>query len=358
MDLGTAVSENMKIAMKHFVFLYWALSVLAPQSARAVEIMAFGDSITQGVWEIKYTPQGARVGGYEPPLEDLFSLVGRSATVYNWGLGGETTKQAREGIKWVCEVDPATGQKECESIRTRTIDSALASQGSANYMLLMEGTNDYFSGITPWATASNIGVMIDKAKAYGMVPIIGNITPDQRGLPKQIESRNWYIAITAAQKGVHVVDMYNGLINNWSEYVGSDNLHPNHAGYQAIARLWFMALYKLQLDITSVEVSQSTPLSAKAVFKGLASADGKVFNLGFEYGEDLSMRNSLTASPSAGDGTGGLSVTAEVKGLKFETTYYYRMISFFDGEKIYGATESFTTPRRIVTLTGVYLLLL
>ncbi|MCP3933039.1 MAG: hypothetical protein GY705_28545, partial [Bacteroidetes bacterium] len=165
--------------------------------------MTYGDSITQGLWEIQNTPLGARVGGYQTHLEYLFSLVGKSAQVYNWGLGGETTHEA---------------------LANSRIDSSLASHGSAEYLLLMQGTNDYFSSIPPWQTANNIGKMIDKAKAYGMVPIVGNITPDQREVSKQIESRNSYIAIIASQKGVALVDMYNGLLSNWNSYVSSDNL--------------------------------------------------------------------------------------------------------------------------------------
>ena len=38
--------------------------------------------------------------------------------------------------------------------------------------------------------ANNLAIMIDQARAYNMVPIIATITPDQRGIDKDIEYRN------------------------------------------------------------------------------------------------------------------------------------------------------------------------
>ncbi len=320
--------------------------------------MAFGDSITQGVNYIMSPGAGRRVGGYEPHLEQLFSSVGRSASVRNWGLGGETTQQALDGGKWHCEVDPVTGEEICEYVHSRTLGSALTQQGFAHYFLVMEGTNDVFSGITPFQTATNIGIMIDQARSFGMTPIVGTITPDFRGIEgKDIEYRNSLIRQKAAQKGAPLVDQYKGLVNNWGAYVSSDNLHPNDYGYKAMAVEWFKPFYDLQLTTGTAVAHQDSPDSVMAVLNGSATANGEVFGMTFEYGLDTSMDNSMQATPSRGDASKGLSVTAEIGGLQFSSQYYYRMISTLDNMIFKSEMKTFTTPDRRVNLSWLMLLL-
>ena len=333
---------------------------LVPLTSQAgtIQIMAFGDSITQGVNYIMSPGAGRRVGGYEPQLEYLFSLVGRSASVYNWGLGGETTQQALDGGKIHCEVDPVTGEETCGFVPSRTLGSALTQQGFANYFLVMEGTNDVFSGISPYQTATNIGIMIDQARSFGMMPIVGTITPDFRGIEgKDIEYRNSLIRQKAAEKGATLVDQYNGLVGNWGAYVSSDNLHPNDYGYKAMAMVWFKPFYNLQLTTGTAVAHQNSPESVVAVLNGSATANGEVFGMAFQYGLDTSMDNSVQATPTRGEASGGLSVTAEIEGLQFETQYYYQMISTLDGMTFKGDMKTFTTPKRLVNLSWLMLLL-
>jgi lysophospholipase L1-like esterase len=352
----------MKKSFKYLNLFLLSLSFLVPLTSQAgtTQIMAFGDSITQGVNYIMSPGAGRRVGGYEPHLEYLFSLVGREAYVYNWGLGGETTQQALDGGKIVCEIefDPITGEdvETCGFVESRTLGSALAKQGSANYFLLMEGTNDYFSSITPWNTATYLGRMMDAARTANMEPIVATITPDQRGIDKEIEYRNSLIKIKANEKGVAVVDMYNGLLGNWSAYVSSDNLHPNTYGYKAMARQWFVPFYNIQLTTGTAEAFQDSPKSMTAVLNGSAKANGKVFEVEFQYGLDSSMTETVPASPDKGDASGGLVVSAEIGGLQFETQYYYRMVSYLDGMTFYGDIKEFTTPERFVSMGWLILL--
>ena len=109
----------------------------------------------------------------------------------------------------------------------------------------MEGANDADQGISPSTVAFNIGVMIDKCRAAGAIPIISTITPDTRynanvtiSIPDQY---NPAIAAIASAKGVKLVDCYSAVVDNWAT-LNVDGLHPNPAGQQILANVFFAAL--------------------------------------------------------------------------------------------------------------------
>lgn len=326
--------------------------------------MAFGDSLTMGLWVQPDLGNGRRVGGYEPQLEYLFSLVGRSVQVYNWGLGGETTLQALQGGKDICVPigeDPVTGEpiEECEWVDSRTVDNALDAQGSADYMLILEGTNDFFAGISPESTATNLRIMAEKGRARGMNSIIATLPPDERGAGKDLYYTNDLITSVAQQNGFKVVDLHGGMIDNWGAYVGSDNLHPTQYGYDAMARIWFGPFYNIHLTTGDAEAVQDTWKTAMAVLNGFATANGDVLGVGFEYGVDATMEETIQvqSTPDSGNAFAGLAVTSEIEGLQFETLYYYRMVSILDGTVYYGDTKTFTTPEKPINLSWMMLLL-
>ncbi len=324
--------------------------------------MAFGDSLTMGLWDQPDLGNGRRVGGYEPHLEFLFAAVGRSAQAYNWGVGGETTLQALQGGKNICQIigeDRESGDpvEECEWVASRTVDSALAAQGSADYMLILEGTNDYFAGISPESTATNLVIMAQKGQAYGMRPLIATLPPDERGTGKDIYYTNSVITSVASQNGIKVVDLHSGLIDNWGSYVGSDNLHPTPYGYEAMARVWFGIFYNVHLTTGSATLHQENPMSVTTTLEGFAQANGDVLGLAFEYGTNSSMHNSVVASPDSGNAFGGLTASAQIEGLELDTLYYYRLISTLDGTEYIGETKTFMTPEPSPVLSWMILLL-
>ena len=184
-------------------------------------IAGFGDSITVGYPYIEGQGNGRRIGGYEPALEKIMENAGEPAKVYNWGLEGETTANGVNRINGVLARQPG------------------------NYMLIMEGTNDPGAGISLETTIANLGLIIDACQASGIVPIIGNLTPDTRGEWEEFKNiANTYnpaIAQLAAQKGVKLADHYGATITNW-EALSDDLLHPNNDGYSVLANTWYLAL--------------------------------------------------------------------------------------------------------------------
>ncbi|MGB5984748.1 MAG: SGNH/GDSL hydrolase family protein [Desulfobacterales bacterium] len=184
-------------------------------------ISCFGDSITLGYPYITGQGNGRRIGGYEPALESIMANAGEPAKVYNWGLQGETTANGVNRINGVLDAQ------------------------AANYMLILEGTNDPGAGISLETTVANLGLMIDACIARGVTPIIGNLTPDTRGEWeefKDIPNRyNPAIAGLAASKNIALADLYGATVVNWDS-LSDDLLHPNSQGYSAIANSWYLAI--------------------------------------------------------------------------------------------------------------------
>lgn len=214
--------------MKNDIFRYRVVVVcaaffLAGGKANAVEtILAFGDSITKGTPYVASYANGARVGGYEPHLENYLANAGRAAEVRNYGLGGETTPQA-----------------------VNRIDTVLAAHPGADFILILHGSNEVEVGVSPDTTIFDLGVMIDKSMASGVQPVLGTMTP---GLYHKNAAHliptvyNPAIKDLAGQKGIFFSDLYAHVINDWSRLVYSDGIHPNREGYLWLAQAWFNTL--------------------------------------------------------------------------------------------------------------------
>lgn len=189
------------------------------------KIIGFGDSITSGRPYSDLIGGGRQgYGGYEPVLEQLFSDSRRTVHTYNWGWGGETTPT---GIN--------------------RIDSVLRKQESS-FVLIMEGTNDQWLGVSARTTAANLGFMIDKCRAADRIPLLGNLTPADRDTGRQIPRiYNPAIADVAEQKKVILVDHYSAVADRWNNLKDPANggVHPNREGYRVIAGTWHDALLSL-----------------------------------------------------------------------------------------------------------------
>jgi lysophospholipase L1-like esterase len=191
-------------------------------------IMTFGDSITVGYPYLPghgWAANGCHCGPTQKKLEALLAESGRDSLVLNWGKGGESTDLGVDRIK-------------------SDIKDAISTWGKLDFVLIMEGTNDYSYGISSSTTAFNIGVMIDKARQYHAVPLVGTITPDTENSGKDVPNYNRAIANVVDDKGVLLVDHYSSIEDQWDD-LNYDGLHPNLDGYEFIADDWFPYLASL-----------------------------------------------------------------------------------------------------------------
>jgi lysophospholipase L1-like esterase len=132
--------------------------------------------------------------------------------------------------------------------RFRTEISSLSTLGTPYQgVLLMEGTNDIFYGNDDSKIAqavANLGVMIDDAKSRGLRVLLATIPPMVPGGVRacgnhEVAPLNDGIRALAAQKSVALVDVYMGLGPSSQQYISSDGVHPNQAGYVKIASIFF-----------------------------------------------------------------------------------------------------------------------
>ena len=183
-------------------------------SASGVEIIAFGDSITSG--------SDSNNGGYPVQLQQMLEKAGKPSTVYNAGIWRERTHQGSKRIDAVLDSIPA------------------------DIILILEGTNDIRSGY-PWQTTRlNLQLMIDKAKAKGVIPILATLTPSDQGNSGVLIPKIWnpMIRELARQNSIPLVDLYRSVESSWASLT-DDGLHPNSEGCLYLAKAWYEALEKM-----------------------------------------------------------------------------------------------------------------
>lgn len=197
-------------------------------------IIAFGDSLTEGCDvhidgnSVCGWINGGDAYGYWTELQKMLTADELDMVVYNYGLGGETTAQ---------------GLNRIDSVLSNVCNQ------EAEYILIMEGTNDLFHGSTWQNVLFNLDVMIDKSRAQGLEPLLATLTPDPEHEYKNIPLMNEKIREYAASKEppVTLVDQYKAVEPKWDEYTNprgcyGDLLHPNLSGFQAIAATWYDSL--------------------------------------------------------------------------------------------------------------------
>jgi lysophospholipase L1-like esterase len=62
--------------------------------------------------------------------------------------------------------------------------------------------------------------------------------------PAALVTYNNVLQIMCTQEGVAYVDLYNAMLPEAEQLIGSDGLHPTEAGYRRIADLFFAAIQR------------------------------------------------------------------------------------------------------------------
>jgi acyl-CoA thioesterase-1 len=205
-------------------WLATALLAAAPPAAAQTVYIAFGDSITAGSFD---DPARAQKG-YPPRLEDLLVARGVDAVVVNHGMPGESTAEALSRI-----------------------DGVLA--GGGDVLLLMEGTNDVGARVSNETILTNLSILANRAENQGLEVVHGTIIPRHPTAsydPRNIVTRDIAGGTRelAWEEGRNLADPFEAfrhLIPDAFDtlYVGGeDKLHPNAAGYDALAEVFADAL--------------------------------------------------------------------------------------------------------------------
>jgi lysophospholipase L1-like esterase len=205
------------------------LNVLGSDIAFGGSYVAVGDSITEADGD-DILADGK---GYEPVLGNL--LFNDPNTVANAGVGGAT---AADGAA--------------------SIATTLSNYPSAQYYLIMYGTND--SSTTrgpgypfPKATyKANMQAIITAIKNAGKIPYLAKVPYVDSSNPNfpagenfsdaSIQQYNQAIDELVLENGIPVTppDFYTWFQSHTSEL--QDGIHPTGVGYQSMGNLWFGAL--------------------------------------------------------------------------------------------------------------------
>lgn len=202
-------TKNDNVWCRARLFLFCIIILGTPQGANGANIIAFGDSITAN----------GSSGSYPSKLSTLLNNNNKPSVVVNKGIGMEKTP---EGLA--------------------RFDSVLKSF-QANFILIMEGTNDVGVGLSVETTKYNLQAMINKSKAAGVTPVLATLTPSDRAGAPVLIPQVWNPMITslASSNGVHLADQYTAILPTWSS-TNVDGLHPNDAGHQIIANTWYSVI--------------------------------------------------------------------------------------------------------------------
>lgn len=202
---------------------------LPPPRLQHTTLLAFGDSLTEGVTSSPVVPLLlGPAESYPTRLQLLLAerYWGQTITVINAGLGGE---QAREGM-------------------TRL--PVVLSQQAPEVLLLLEGANDliaYGWPDGPARAAIAVEEMVKEAQRRAVHVCVATLPPWRNGGPKQLDASlvpafNDEIRKMAVNKGATLVDVHAAFGGDLDRLVGADGLHPTEAGYQRMAEAFLQAI--------------------------------------------------------------------------------------------------------------------
>ncbi len=203
-------------------------------SGNSFQFIGYGDSITYGT-----TPPGKN-GCYIPLLENLLESAypGDTFSIANQGYPGARTIQLLNGGgSWGCQGINATIDYYIEFLHQ-----------PISRILIMGGTNDMSDGDNFAYAKTNLGAMIDRARAKGLDPVLSTIIPrcDSSERSQRNTYLNGYFILPLAQeKNCPLSDPFTLFVLSgpWQNLLVEDCVHPVWtAGSQKIAEAWFEAL--------------------------------------------------------------------------------------------------------------------
>ncbi|MFN8412636.1 MAG: GDSL-type esterase/lipase family protein [Anaerolineales bacterium] len=234
------------------------LSTLPPGP---LTLVALGDSLTQGDGD------DSGQGGYTGRLLNKINQVRPESTLLNLGQSGWSSDALINGDQGIAsQLDRAVVE----------LQNAIA-QGRGAVALVWIGSNDlwylyeYGGDVTDEGDtqdtlrfSSNMDLILSRLRGTGATVLVAllddqsqrpvalkgeaftSITPDElQRMSVQVQRYNEIISEKVAQYQAETVDFYHTDIFTNPATLYDDGNHPNQAGYDIIAQMWFEAMSKL-----------------------------------------------------------------------------------------------------------------
>jgi lysophospholipase L1-like esterase len=245
------------------------------------QFVAFGDSITWGEDGNPEVLCGSN-NNLSPQSLDLIRPRQQVALSNQYPMALQLKLAARYATQAaVISVDNAGNPGEPAGAPS-TLTRLQQVLGSKRYdaILLMEGTNDIFYGDPAQVDvaingnppgSSGLSAMVTVAKSRGLRVFLATVPPMVPGgsracghlLVAPLDDR---IRALAASQGVTLVDVYAGMGSTYAQYIGPDGLHPNVAGYDKIADIFFNVLKStLEVSPTTMSTTLATPATSTRI---------------------------------------------------------------------------------------------
>ncbi len=310
-------------------FLLSVIPVLASAQTTSKTYFAFGDSITKGVGD---DPSRTETG-YPPRLQSLLVTAGVNATVSNQGNPGEKTP---DGL-------------------TR-LDQALATAKAGDVLILMEGTNDVNRSISLETTIFNLDTMAGKAETRSMGVIHATVIPrppdakvDADNLvTDQLNGRIRNLAGVRGRKEADPNEVFLKLPNLFSGFYSNapdDHVgHPNAAGYDILARLFYNVIQGI--DAVSPVPGIINPINGATSIKPDATIQVDVW----DFGTGIDLANTFLL-------VNGQPVTVTPQGTAQHASLVYQSLTPLSGSVTVGlrsrdlATPPNTIDRQLAKFT-------
>lgn len=219
-----------RLALPTALSALFLLALGAPAAAQTKKIIAFGDSLTVGIYDNGDDDCAEPNVGYPARLRSRLNAQGIANEVINEGHCGELTS---EGV-------------------TR-IDQALNRTADANAIVIMEGTNDLSNpNISIESMVFNVLEMARKAQVRRAWPVV--VAPPPRDpLLWNSNARGFAYTERLAEEAVpqnydylDLFEVFDTIDPDFNEYYYSDGLHLNDDGYN-VAAIEIVAPTKLAL---------------------------------------------------------------------------------------------------------------
>ncbi len=214
---------NRRYGMFHGVYQFALVLAAAAlsQSANAAPartIIAYGDSLTAGYQ--------LRPGeGFAPQLESALRAKGRTVTVINAGVSGDTTAQGRARLTW----------------------TLAGIKAKPDLVILELGANDMLRGQSPATAKTNLDAMIAEFEKRGVrVVLAGMMAQPNLGAAYARDFNALYPALAKSRRVAFYPFFMDGVAAMPGMQLG-DGLHPTPAGVKIIVKR-MLPLVERELD--------------------------------------------------------------------------------------------------------------